>query len=192
LSLEVTLLEPGANGCENAHKRGVKRVINADDSALSRDTKYDGVGLFDVLEHLNNPVEILSKLNSSIASGGSIFITVPAYDALWSSADDEAYHMKRYTSGLLKEELLAAGFKDVQIIPFFFTLILPIFLLRRIPYLFSAKKVLSETDSHGASEGNLAKIIEKILNFELFLIKKGFRFWFGSSLFAVCSKSSEK
>ncbi len=65
------------------------------------DTKYDLIGLFDVLEHIENDLATLEALGARLNETGTIFVTVPALPLLWSKHDERHHHFRRYTRGSL-------------------------------------------------------------------------------------------
>ena len=56
----------------------------------------NGIGLFDVLEHIENDKEFLSKLLNKLKKGARIYITVPAHNFLWSEIDRHGGHFRRH------------------------------------------------------------------------------------------------
>jgi len=56
----------------------------------------DVVGLFDVLEHLDDPRSALLRALGLARGGGLVVGTVPAMMALWSAADEIGRHRLRY------------------------------------------------------------------------------------------------
>ncbi|MCY7394117.1 MAG: class I SAM-dependent methyltransferase [Leptolyngbyaceae cyanobacterium CAN_BIN12] len=58
--------------------------------------KFDVVGAFDVLEHIQQDVEVLKQMHQAIQPGGGIVITVPQHPWLWSQLDDIGHHVRRY------------------------------------------------------------------------------------------------
>ncbi|MCX5794445.1 MAG: class I SAM-dependent methyltransferase [Elusimicrobia bacterium] len=135
LSDAVVLLEPGRQGCLQALRRGVGRVIQGTLPALSlRPGSLGGLACFDVVEHLPDPAPLLAESRRVLAPGGRVYITVPAYGTLWSGEDDEARHCRRYTARSLRETLTAAGFEVEFLTGFFRMLVLPILLFRAAPY----------------------------------------------------------
>jgi SAM-dependent methyltransferase len=72
---------------------------------------WDVVTAFDVLEHLDAPVEALHTLRSRLSPQGQLVVTVPAYQFLWGSNDVTSQHRRRYTRRLLVEHLRAGGFE---------------------------------------------------------------------------------
>lgn len=80
----------------------------------------DVITLFHVLEHLENPIEILRHLKSFLSPGGKIIIEVPnADDALLSLYNNKAFadftyweaHLFLYTNDTLKKVVEKAGLK---------------------------------------------------------------------------------
>jgi hypothetical protein len=59
--------------------------------------------LNDVLEHIENPINLLENIHELSQSAYTLIITVPAHKILWSSHDVFLGHYRRYTkSSLLK------------------------------------------------------------------------------------------
>ena len=53
--------------------------------------------MFDVLEHIEDDCATLSNLKRKLSDNGHIFITVPAYNWLWSEHDEINHHKRRYS-----------------------------------------------------------------------------------------------
>jgi SAM-dependent methyltransferase len=70
----------------------------------------DGVGLFDVLEHLDRPVDALVEVRRALAPGAPLFVTVPARRELWTNVDLYSGHRLRYDRPTLLGQLEEAGF----------------------------------------------------------------------------------
>lgn len=68
------------------------------------------VTMFDVLEHLEEPVEALRALRSRTSSTGQLILTVPALQSLWSKHDEVNHHHRRYRRTQLIAQLSAGGF----------------------------------------------------------------------------------
>ena len=93
--------------------------------------RFDLIGLFDVLEHLEHPVDSLAALGQRLCDGGAILITVPAYPWLWGPHDEVHQHYRRYTAGALERHLAAAGL-HVEYLSYFNSLLLPLAVVQRI------------------------------------------------------------
>lgn len=95
------------------------------------DQSFDGVGAFDLLEHLVEPATCLNEIRRVMRPGGWLLVTVPSFQRLWSPHDDLVGHKKRYTMGLLKEELSEAGL-TVDWMSAFYRFLLPPALIRSV------------------------------------------------------------
>src|SRR5690606_33025674 len=69
------------------------------------------VGLFDVLEHTPDDLQVLRDLHSLLEPGGVLLLTVPAGKALWSYFDEISHHYRRYEIAELEERLRQTGFE---------------------------------------------------------------------------------
>jgi len=133
--IEVVLVEPGPAGVRNAHHRGVSHVVRStlQDAGFFAAT-LPAVGLFDVVEHIRHDGAFLSDVHRYLVPGGRVYITVPAFQWLWSREDVEAGHERRYTLEGMCGELAGSGFQ-VEFATYFFNfLIAPIFCLRALPF----------------------------------------------------------
>jgi SAM-dependent methyltransferase len=72
---------------------------------------FDVIGLFDVLEHVEDDSGALRAAKSHLAPGGALILTVPAHQALFGPHDVEHHHKRRYAYAELNAKLLAAGFE---------------------------------------------------------------------------------
>lgn len=84
----------------------------------------DVITAFDVVEHLDDDRSALLAIHRSLAPGGTLVVTVPAFAFLWSSHDVVNHHRRRYTRPQLRERLESAGFV-VERISYFNTWLFP-------------------------------------------------------------------
>lgn len=75
------------------------------------DGTWDLVTAFDVVEHLDQPIESLRNMREHLAWDGQMVITVPAFQFLWSSHDEVNHHRRRYDRVQLVSHLSSAGLK---------------------------------------------------------------------------------
>jgi SAM-dependent methyltransferase len=75
------------------------------------DRRYDLIGLFDVLEHIEADRASLASLAERLGERGAILVTVPAFPFLWSRHDERHHHYRRYTRASLAEVAQAAGLR---------------------------------------------------------------------------------
>jgi SAM-dependent methyltransferase len=80
--------------------------------------QYDFVYTINVLEHVAGLEEACNELFRTIKPGGKLFVFVPAFEALWTSLDDEVGHVRRFTRSSLSTVLKKSGFKIERIVYF--------------------------------------------------------------------------
>ncbi|TAN44937.1 MAG: hypothetical protein EPN22_04730 [Nitrospirae bacterium] len=131
----LALVEPGYAGCLNAKSRGLDNVYNTNIQDFPF-AKYDidGVGLFDVIEHIEDAFSFLEDISARTPKNTRIYITAPAYGWLWSHHDINAGHVRRYDAKALRELAMRCEMRTLYAGYFFSYLVLPAFLLRTVPY----------------------------------------------------------
>jgi SAM-dependent methyltransferase len=129
----VHAFECDADARKAATSRGICNVAaGALPDAVPFDSQqFDIVGLFDVLEHLSQPIESLTALAQRLTPRGAIVLTVPAIPALWGPHDAHHQHARRYTGRLLREHLMRAGLR-AHYVTHFNTVLLPIAIVQRL------------------------------------------------------------
>jgi len=138
---DVVLLEPGSKGASNAQRRGIRNVICAglEDAGLGR-ASMSAAGLFDVVEHIEEDREFVKLVRSYLCPGGRVYLTVPAYQSLWSHEDEDAGHFRRYGRQTLLDLLRESGFA-VEFLTGFFQFLVPAILVGRVlPYRLGQRK----------------------------------------------------
>ena len=93
---------------------------------------YDLLLMLDVLEHLRNPEDVVRQGIRLLAPGGTMLVTVPAFDWLWTRHDDLNHHIKRYTTGQMRRLLSQPGLEVVETQYLFQSLVLPKLLVRAV------------------------------------------------------------
>jgi SAM-dependent methyltransferase len=185
------VIEPGAAGIRNARTRGLAPLICATlQDAGFRPGSLDAAGLFDVLEHIPDDRAFLQDLRAILKPGGRLYVSVPAFRALWSSEDDLVGHHHRYTRREIRDRLQGAGF-HVDFASYIFSpLPLPLFLLRTLPSKLGYRQQLDATrtaaELHPPS-GLVVRAITRLLDGELALLKRGRRIPFGTSCLVVAT-----
>jgi SAM-dependent methyltransferase len=182
--IDVVLLEPWYSGALNARKRGVSCVIcsSLEDAGFISHS-IPAIGIFDVLEHMENDQEILKLIKTLLIPHGRIYITVPAFRFLWSIEDVRYEHHRRYTLKLLTSRLASNGF-EIEFKTYIFTLLpIPVFLFRTIPTKLGFD--VNTITHHVQSDNFLKRMLKKSFDMELKLIKTNRNIPFGSSCLVV-------
>ncbi len=99
-------------------------------SDINNNVSADVVFLFDVIEHIDNEIAFLKQLknNALIKESADLYITVPAFNSLFSSHDIFLKHFRRYNAGELKRVISNSELKCVEQGYFFFSLLIPRYL----------------------------------------------------------------
>ncbi|MEX2596290.1 MAG: class I SAM-dependent methyltransferase [Salibacteraceae bacterium] len=191
---ETIVLEPGPVGASNSKKRGVEQVIcSTFQDAHFPPQSIDAAGMFDVIEHIEDDDAMLREIHASLKENGRLYLSVPAFDWLWSQVDEDAGHFRRYTKTSMKDVLERAGF-ELEFSTYIFSVLpLPIFLFRSIPSKLGSKKQHTEiAETKKKEHTKKAGILDKIWRWELNELKKGSRIGFGGTLLIVARKNGEK
>lgn len=189
---ESILVEPGASGARNAKLRGIRTVIcSTAEQAGFEPESLPAAGLFDVVEHVEDDGALLESIFGLLQPGGLIYLTVPAYSWLWSQADVEAGHFRRYTRGTIVSRLQHVGF-DVQFASYFFQILpLPILLLRSVPYRLGVRGSHDQARTkrdHKAPGGFVSSAMKHLQERETRRINTGKPMRFGGSIIVAARK----
>jgi SAM-dependent methyltransferase len=147
------------------------------------DDSFDLAVSLDVIEHLEDDLGALRELRRTIAPGGALLVTVPAYQWLWSGHDEINHHHRRYTRRALQRVAEQAGWRQVRT-TYFNSLLLPVAILLRVVDRFNTKTTESSLDLWVPPEP-LNWLLERPLTLEASLIARGGRIPAGLSLLAV-------
>lgn len=93
--------------------------------------EFEAIGMFDVLEHLEDDINAIHQVSKMLRPNGKLFITVPAHQWLWCREDSIAAHKRRYSKEKLIQVIEAEGLRVVEA-QFFFIGILPLLYLRHL------------------------------------------------------------
>jgi len=131
--LDVHGVDVSPIGLAMCRERGVTQVRegSAYDLASVADETFDCVGLFDVIEHLDDDVAALRNVSTVLRPGGRALVTVPAFQALWSEHDVVNQHRRRYTRAQLAAALRASGF-EIEKLTYFNARLFPLAVASRV------------------------------------------------------------
>jgi SAM-dependent methyltransferase len=160
-------------------------LLQLDARALPFREEFAAIGAFDVIEHIDDDRAALASMHAALVPGGTLLVTVPQHQWLWSRADDAAHHQRRYSRPLLAGRLAEAGF-EILTTTSFVTTLLPLMAASRIlerrrtaPY--------DEMREHRSAE-RAGPLLERPLMAERALIRRGVRLPAGGSLLAVARR----
>lgn len=154
------------------------------DARLLQDhQRYQVIGAFDVLEHIDEDVLVLENLARALTHRGHLLITVPQHTWLWSRVDEQACHVRRYSRRELLRKLRSVGL-EVEYVTSFVSLLLPMMVM--------ARRRAQDTDYDPMVEFRLTtwlnRSLEAVMSLELILLKLGITFPMGGSLLVLARK----
>jgi len=169
-----------------AHAR--QRVPSAkftqlDARKMEKQERYDVIGAFDVIEHINEDELVLLNLSQALVRGGTMLLTVPQHRWLWSAVDEHACHVRRYTRRELARKVTKNGL-TVEYVTSFVCLLVPLMWLSRLR---ASNKNYDPMEEFRIPYW-LNQLLEMIMYIEIKLLKLGVRFPFGGSLLMVAKK----
>jgi SAM-dependent methyltransferase len=116
-----------------AERRLGRRVMSAPLPELAGvpDRRYDLIGAFDVIEHIGDDHAALESIASKLKSGGTLIMTVPAHQWMWSGHDVLNHHKRRYSKASL-QRLVEQSPLQLQRIGYFNSLLFPLAIAQRL------------------------------------------------------------
>ncbi len=108
---DVEGIETSREIVDPANPQFQKIHIGPFDDSFRPGKQYSLILLLDVLEHIPDPGAALRRCESLLKPGGSLVVTVPAFNVVWTNHDVLNHHMTRYRRATLLPLLQKAGFK---------------------------------------------------------------------------------
>lgn len=133
----VSGVELNGDTADVARQHGLS-VTTGTISAIHADERFDAVTMWDLLEHVPNPLDVLREARKLLSPGGCLWVATPNVDGLFPSmslrvADwvgvwphpEPPHHLCQFSEKTLRQALARAGFTRVDVtherIPFGFT-----------------------------------------------------------------------
>jgi hypothetical protein len=191
-SIKSAMCEPSADGCINAASRGVENIYCClFEEFPVKEFNIGAIGLFDVIEYVEDDINFLKDIAKRVPNGTKIFITVPALKSLWSSEDEHAGHFRRYNRNDIKRILVKTNLKLIHSRYFFSYYVVFVWLLRVLPEKLGKKYTneilaIKEEKYHHRSK-KLNGILDLFYWLEMLLFKIGIKPVFGTSRLIVFS-----
>jgi hypothetical protein len=161
-------LSTDANDMEESYRKKVKTLL-----------------LLDVIEHIEEPVPFLKKLQTSFPNLEYFVIAVPARKELWSNYDVFFGHFRRYDMKMLRQEMKEIGAK-VLVMHYFFKLLY-------LPGWLTVKLLGKRNLQVGAPQSSFSKALNRIpaamIRFSDWILP---RQWWGSSLLTIVRINKQK
>lgn len=118
----LTSVEPDAEFCANFKKRlPTLKLVSGTASALAPGTVCDAIVTINVLEHIEQDEEELSRYKTLLSERrGTLCLFVPARPEIYAPLDRDFGHFRRYLRPELRSKLEAAGFEVARLTYFNF------------------------------------------------------------------------
>jgi SAM-dependent methyltransferase len=147
------------------------------------DASFDLITSLDVIEHTPDDRVALRELRRVCRPGGTLLLTVPAYQALWSHHDEVNHHFRRYSRRMLRTAARDAGWHVLRMTSFNSLLLAPAAAVR---------VAQRRRDANGSASANLELgpswlngVLEQPLALEARWLARGRTLPAGLSLLAV-------
>ena len=137
-------------------------------------------------EYIEEDETVLAQMHAALKPRGFIVISVPQHAWLWSSVDQHACHVRRYSAAELHKKINCAGFEIMRSTSFVTTLLPAMILSRALQKKISEKKFDPEKELKISPWLN--KLFFKLLKIELFLIKNSSNLPIGGSRLVIARK----
>jgi SAM-dependent methyltransferase len=179
----LTGLDFSPLACELARERTGMEIVQGSIAALPLpDAGFDAVVSCDVICQVADPAQALREFHRVLRPGGTVVLTMPAYQWMYSYHDREVGNLRRYTRGEVAALLGAAGFTTVTN-TYWNTLPFPLAVLRR--------KVFPPRDP-ASDVSRFPPLLETLFN-DLMAVEHGWlsrggRLPFGNSVLTVARK----
>jgi SAM-dependent methyltransferase len=184
-------LELWLDGLRHAQRRSPGLLVQGDVRDFPFGKPFHLIGMFDVLEHVQEERETLASVWKSLVPGGTLLLTVPAHRFLWSYFDEAAHHCRRYSVQEIRERLTEAGFRVEYASQFMATTFPLIWMVRKVRGL-RGRADSGTNRAQANDEFRLIPILNGVLTALLSLeadwLASGHRLVVGTSLVVVARK----
>jgi len=162
-------------------------LYQMDARSIPFSAEFDTMGIFDVLEHIEEDEAVLREMHRALKPHGSLLITVPQHPSLWSQQDEQVCHVRRYTRDEMYRKLADAGFRVVFATSFVSLLFPAMYWSRRRVRVEDAEYDMT-ADLRLSAPVNA--LMAAVMGIEFALIRLGMRFSFGGSILIAAQKEN--
>jgi len=177
------------NAVRFCRERGVAGVRRLTSQTLPWEPEtFDLVTALDVIEHIDDDQAVLGEVQRVLRPGGTLLLTVPAYEVLWGPQDEISHHKRRYRAWQIRERLERAGLEPVKLSYFNSLLFPPIAAVRLLRPRRAGDREL-KSDFTLTRAGRLNEILTRIFAGEAALVER-WNLPFGVSIVALARKDA--
>ena len=159
-------------------------LVQMDARSMPYRGHFDAMGIFDVLEHIDEDRAVLGQIAQALVPGGGLLITVPQHAWLWSAVDEAACHVRRYSAAEIEGKVRAAGF-DILRSTSFVSLLLPAMYASR---WFARKPDGSSAGAELQINPVLNRLFRRVMALEFAMIRRGADLPLGGSRLIVARR----
>lgn len=168
-------------------QRGFNDVMQVGELPLPfEDQSFHVITILDVLEHTDDDIAMLRELRRVTKPGGTVLVTVPAFNALWSPHDEISHHRRRYVRRQLADRLERAGL-SARRLSYFNTILFPPIAAMRFAGRLRRRQPEPHSDLELTDVGPLNTLLTATFGAEAHLLKR-WNLPFGVSLLAVAER----
>ena len=166
-------------------------IVQLDATALPFESCFEGVGAFDVIEHIEADEAVIQSVHRALVPGGHFFVTVPQHSLLWSCQDDFAGHKRRYSRAELLAKLRRSGF-HIQYAGSFCSALFPLMLFMRLTKgrPADAEDRMARVMSEFNISAPINAVLRLLMRIDEWVIRAGGSLPFGGSLVVVACKAN--
>ena len=146
----------------------------------------DLITAFDVFEHVDDDSTLAHDCRRALRPGGTLMLTVPAYEFLWGVQDEVSDHRRRYVASGMRELVRRAGF-EVRRITYFNTLLFPAVAAVRVGSRIWPRSPKRGSDFELTPPGRANELLARVLASEARLLDR-ITLPFGVSILALAVK----
>jgi SAM-dependent methyltransferase len=190
---DVCAVEPLRSGAVATARRGVTSICSTLEDLRLPDSSLPVVGMFDVLEHLQDPRELLGEVFRVLETRGILIVLVPAGSWLWTDLDVVLGHYRRYSKETLRREVASAGFRPLATEYVFASLVPAAAVLRALPYWAGRRRTSEEVLGEVRDELNVPAVVDKVARLVLRTerrLSRALALPFGLSVLGTFSKAA--
>ena len=185
---EVDAIEVEPLGIESLRKNAAVRQLYTSRVPFQLDRKYDVICAMDFLEHVEDDAAVFQWMVDHLVEGGTLFITVPAFQFLFSSHDVALEHYRRYRVG----QLIALNHSSLAVEKkgYFNFLLFPLVVVLRLlgKLLASSSAGKSQKKQSSSVHPMLDKLFFGVLKAEVSLLRRLPLYPFGLTAYALFRK----